>query len=77
MAKIEELQVGVRYVKCSECERNFGETATWKYHEEEDVYTCSNCGFAALNDYRGASTDSPYCPTCGARMTNSKSPILN
>ena len=35
------------------------------------VYTCSNCSASALNDYRGNSVDSKFCPTCGKLMINS------
>ena len=35
------------------------------------VFTCSNCGYSALNDWRGNSTDSKFCPHCGKRMINS------
>lgn len=40
----------------------------WIYDEENDCYICSECKSSALNNYRGLSTDSPYCPTCGAHM---------
>lgn len=42
---------------------------------EEDVYACSNCGFTALNDWRGRSTDSRFCPHCGKFMVNSTMPV--
>ena len=35
------------------------------------VYECSNCRYFALNDYRGNSVDSKFCPHCGKRMINS------
>ena len=38
------------------------------------VFVCSNCKFSALNDYRGRSTDSKFCPHCGKRMINSTMP---
>ena len=38
------------------------------------VYVCSSCGRAALNDYRGESVDSRFCPGCGKRMINSTMP---
>ena len=34
-------------------------------------YACSNCHYSALNDYRGNSVDSKFCPHCGKRMINS------
>ena len=50
--------------------------AEWIAHGEgEDgniiSYECSNCRYFALNDYRGNSTDSKFCPHCGKRMINS------
>ena len=47
--------------------------AEWFPHQEEDgiVYECTNCRWMALNDYRGRSTDSRFCPHCGKRMINS------
>ena len=35
------------------------------------VYVCSNCRASALNDYRGNSVDSRFCPNCGKLMINS------
>ena len=53
------------------------EEAEWIPHQEEDriEYECSNCSWMALNDYRGRSTDSLYCPHCGKYMTNSTMPL--
>lgn len=48
--------------------------AEWIFHEDNFFYTCSNCGYAALNDYSGMSTDSKFCPHCGKRMINSTMP---
>lgn len=50
--------------------------AEWFPHQEEDgiVYECSSCRWMALNDYRGRSTDSKFCPHCGKRMINSTVP---
>ncbi len=50
--------------------------AEWFPHQEEDgiVYECSNCRWMALNDYRGRSTDSRFCPHCGKFMVNSTMP---
>ena len=53
--------------------------AKWIAHGEgEDgntvVYECSNCRYFALNDYRGNSVDSLFCPHCGKRMINSTMP---
>lgn len=51
--------------------------AEWFPHQEEDgiVYECNNCRWMALNDYRGRSTDSRFCPHCGKYMINSTMPI--
>ena len=38
------------------------------------VFICSNCKSSALNDWRGNSTDSKFCPHCGKRMINSTMP---
>ena len=53
------------------------EEAEWIPHQEEDriEYECSSCRYMALNDYRGRSTDSLYCPHCGKYMTNSTMPL--
>lgn len=54
--------------------------AKWKFECEEEhgiasiYYHCSNCGFAALNDYRGRSTASKFCPHCGKYMINHTMP---
>jgi len=46
--------------------------AEWFPHQEEDgiVYECNNCHWMALNDYRGRSTASKFCPHCGKYMIN-------
>ena len=38
--------------------------AEWFPHQEESgiVYECNNCGWCALNDWRGRSTASRFCP---------------
>ena len=50
--------------------------AEWFPHQEEDgiVYECTNCRWMALNDYRGRSTASKFCPHCGKYMTNHDQP---
>ena len=50
--------------------------AEWFPHQEENgiVYECNNCGWCALNDYRGRSTASKFCPHCGKYMTNHTQP---
>ena len=40
----------------------------WIWSEENECYVCSNCELSALNNYRANSTDSNYCPHCGADM---------
>lgn len=40
----------------------------WIWNEENECWICSNCEMSALNNYRGNSTDSNYCPNCGAKM---------
>lgn len=42
--------------------------AKWIWNEDCECFVCSNCEVSALNDYRGNSTSSPYCPNCGATM---------
>ena len=42
--------------------------AHWEYFEEDNCYLCSNCRSSALNDYKGQSTNSSFCPHCGAEM---------
>lgn len=44
----------------------------WKYDNNNNCWYCSLCDCSALNDYRGASTDSNFCPNCGARMDGGK-----
>ena len=56
--------------------------AEWIAHGEgedgnEIIYECSNCRWTALNDYRGRSADSKFCPHCGKRMINSTMPEDN
>ena len=38
------------------------------------IYVCSNCERSALNDYRGSSVASKFCPHCGKLMINSDVP---
>ena len=40
----------------------------WIYREDYNCFVCSICGSAALNDYAGRSTPSPFCPYCGNPM---------
>ena len=40
----------------------------WVWNEEDECWVCSICELSALNNYRGISVDSEYCPHCGADM---------
>lgn len=40
----------------------------WGYDEGCDCFVCSVCEHSALNNYRGLSTMSNFCPNCGAHM---------
>ena len=42
--------------------------------EDEYDFICSNCGYCALNNYRGLPVDSRFCPHCGKFMVNSTMP---
>jgi hypothetical protein len=42
--------------------------------QEETDLLCSECGFSALNDYRGNPVASKFCPHCGKYMTNHQQP---
>lgn len=44
------------------------ERGRWIWDEENECWLCSNCESSALNNYRGNSADSDYCPNCGAKM---------
>lgn len=47
--------------------------AEWFSHFDEYgiiTYECTSCHWCALNDYRGRSTASKFCPHCGKYMTN-------
>lgn len=48
--------------------------AEWLFSLVNPVYRCSNCGYSALNDYRGRSSASKFCPHCGKYMTNHDQP---
>ena len=40
----------------------------WIWNEECECWCCSRCEASALNNYRGLSVESNFCPNCGARM---------
>ena len=49
--------------------------AEWRSLVYDDVtglplYVCSKCVYSALNDYRGNSVASRFCPHCGKYMIN-------
>ena len=51
----------------------------WKHVVDDDVtglpmYVCLNCAYSALNDFRGRSTASKFCPHCGKFMINHQQP---
>jgi hypothetical protein len=51
------------------------EVATLENEEQEETdILCSECGFSALNDYRGNPVASKFCPHCGKYMTNHNQP---
>lgn len=54
-------------LKDTEAEWNFKEALD----EDEYDFICSNCGYCALNNYRGLPVDSRFCPNCGKLMVNS------
>lgn len=47
-------------------------TSIWEWSDLDDCFYCKNCGMSALNDYRGHTTDSQFCPFCGKEMLNSR-----
>ena len=48
--------------------------AKWLFSNTDPVYVCSNCNYCALNDWRGRSIDSRFCPHCGKYMVNHTMP---
>lgn len=48
--------------------------AEWLNAPEDPVFICSVCGYSALNDYKGNSVASKFCPHCGKYMTNHDMP---
>lgn len=49
----------------SESAHSENEIAEWKWSEENECWVCPKCGLSALNDYKGNSTESEFCPHCG------------
>ena len=45
-------------------------SAEWIWNESCECWECSVCRWSALNDYKGESTRSNFCPTCGSLMKN-------
>ena len=64
--------LGFEVVAISEPKELKDTEAEWFPHQEEDgiVYECNNCRWCALNDWRGRSTASRFCPRCGKYMIN-------
>ena len=48
--------------------KDFVPQGEWVWNEECECWCCSRCEASALNNYRGLSVDSNFCPNCGARM---------
>ena len=44
----------------------------WIYDEDCEGFVCSVCVNSALNNYRGLSVNSNFCPNCGAHMKGGK-----
>lgn len=40
----------------------------WIWNEDCECWVCSVCERSALNNYRGLSVNSEYCPHCGKKM---------
>ena len=40
----------------------------WSFNGDYDCFVCSVCGHSALDNYRGLSVNSNFCPNCGAKM---------
>ena len=40
----------------------------WIWNEDCECWVCSVCELSALNNYRGLSVNSEYCPHCGKKM---------
>jgi Zn finger protein HypA/HybF involved in hydrogenase expression len=44
------------------------ERGEWIYDAENECFICPKCKSSALNNYRGLSVNSDFCPNCGADM---------
>jgi hypothetical protein len=44
------------------------ERGEWEYDAENECFICPKCKSSALNNYRGLSVNSDFCPHCGADM---------
>ena len=67
MAKIDELTIGVKFTKCSECVREEVPNGRWidRVAVKGEVY-CSECG--TIEAVRDSNFKTRFCPNCGARM---------
>lgn len=44
----------------------------WIWNDEDECWVCAACEMSALNNYRGNSVNSNYCPHCGKKMEGCK-----
>ena len=56
-------------VEATEVKHDDG-SAEWIWNESCGCWECSICRWPALNDHKGESTRSNFCPTCGSLMKN-------
>ena len=59
------------YNTIKEAVSRFARPSAWRYYEQEESFVCEHCGASALNNYRGLSVNSGFCPHCGKIMSNS------
>ena len=64
----------IAVVEPKELKDTEAEWITGHGNAEGPDYICSACCYSALNDYRGRSTASKFCPHCGKYMTNHQQP---
>lgn len=56
----------------SESVHSENEIAEWEWSEENECWVCPKCCLSALNDYKGNSTESEFCPHCGIPLKQGK-----